>query len=120
MNPIGSISKEDLRRFLEYFTTNVQTSECAQLASVLHEILAAKPTAELTPLSKSGEVEQSDEADIGLTYAELSQLGTLRKKEALGPVGVFKRFIEMNRINGQLEARVAADKVRSYLIFTLT
>ncbi|KAM3187258.1 hypothetical protein ACTXT7_002696 [Hymenolepis weldensis] len=113
LNPIGSISKEDLRRFLEYFTTNVRTSECSEyfeLASVLNEILAAQPTAELTPLGASNEAEQNDETDIGLTYAELSQLGTLRKKEALGPVGVFERFMELNEVKNKLDALVAVEK----------
>lgn len=101
---------------MEYFTTNVKTSECSEyfeLASVLKEILAAQPTAELTPLGASNETEQSDETDIGLTYAELSQLGTLRKKEALGPVGVFRRFMELNEVKNKLDASVAAEKVNN-------
>ncbi|VDO10576.1 unnamed protein product [Rodentolepis nana] len=105
LNPIGSISKEDLRCFLAYFITNVRTSECSQfceLASVLNEILEAQPTPELTPL----DAEQNDETDIGLTYSELLQLGTLRKKEALGPVGVFKRFMELNEVKNKLDASV--------------
>nr|CUU97636.1 hypothetical transcript [Hymenolepis microstoma] len=117
LNPIGSISKEDLRRFLAYFITNVRASECSEfdeLASVLNEILEAQPTAELTPLGASGDVGQNDETDIGLTYSELLQLGTLRKKEALGPVGVFKRFMELNEVKNKLDASVAAEKVKLF------
>ena len=43
-------------------------------------VLAAKPTAELTPLDeKTGKYVQTDEEDMGLTYDELSIFGRLRK-----------------------------------------
>lgn len=43
-------------------------------------VLAAKPSAELTPLDeKTGKYVQTDEEDMGLTYEELSIFGKLRK-----------------------------------------
>jgi NAD+ synthase (glutamine-hydrolysing) len=41
--------------------------------SALLEVLAAKPTAELEPITES--YAQEDETDIGLTYEELSRFG---------------------------------------------
>jgi NAD+ synthase (glutamine-hydrolysing) len=36
---------------------------------------------------------QSDEADMGMTYHELSVFGRLRKEHKLGPVGMFQRLV---------------------------
>ena len=50
----------------------------------LDAVLAAPPTAELEPLQE-GRIVQTDEEDMGLTYAELGDLGRLRKQSACGP-----------------------------------
>ena len=68
INPIGSISKTDLKKFLLYASDNLGYPS-------LKEVLQAKPTAELQPL----ESHQTDEEDMGLTYDELSRFGILRK-----------------------------------------
>ena len=57
----------------------------------IQAVLNATPTAELRPL-REGEVAQTDEEDMGLTYAELCVFGRLRK-EKLGPVSMFDRMI---------------------------
>lgn len=54
INPIGSISKTDLRKFIIYCQTLIPNAK-----AVLDEIINATPSAELT-----GE-EQSDEQDLG-------------------------------------------------------
>ena len=62
INPIGGISKTDLRMFLAYCV------EKLQLGNALGSILTAPPTAELRPLTDAkGAVAraQTDEEDMG-------------------------------------------------------
>lgn len=61
LNPIGSISKSDLRLFMRFFEDKLFGD---QKPTVVDEIVKAMPSAELT-----GE-EQSDELEVGLTYDE--------------------------------------------------
>ncbi len=76
LNPIGSISKLDLKRMLEWASDEYRYSS-------LKDIIAAPPTAELQPQSQlsnpDGEHTQLDEEDMGMTYEELSIFGRLRK-----------------------------------------
>ena len=65
VNPIGGISKTDLKSFLGYAAEKFNLS-------ALNGILSAPPTAELEPL-KDGKLAQTDEQDMGMTYAELSR-----------------------------------------------
>jgi NAD+ synthase (glutamine-hydrolysing) len=44
------------------------------------------------PLS-NGAIVQSDEADMGMTYSELSVYGRLRKQLCAGPYSMFCRLI---------------------------
>jgi len=85
VNPIGGISKTDLKRFLSYAAVEYELRS-------LESILAAPPTAELEPL-REGRLVQTDEQDMGLTYAELSDLGRLRKQSACGPYSTFCKLI---------------------------
>lgn len=82
LNPIGSLSKQDLRRFIEFIRSDFFSANRPEIISA---ILDATPSAEL-----SGE-EQKDEDEIGLTYEELSWLGSLRKGDigCYGPYGMF-------------------------------
>ncbi|XP_048340740.1 glutamine-dependent NAD(+) synthetase isoform X5 [Sphaerodactylus townsendi] len=64
------------------------------LAEEIGSILSAPPTAELEPL-KEGQVAQTDEADMGMTYAELSVYGKLRKIAKAGPYSMFCKLINM-------------------------
>ncbi|KAJ1675616.1 glutamine-dependent NAD(+) synthetase [Spiromyces aspiralis] len=70
INPIGGISKTDLRKYIAY---------CAEHFSLPHlkEFLAATPSAELVP--SDGGIIQDDEIEMGMTYDELSAFGRLRK-----------------------------------------
>ena len=74
INPIGGVSKTDLKKFLAYASDR-------HGLTALREVLGAAPTAELEPLAESGDVAQTDEEDMGMTYAELSVYGTLRKQK---------------------------------------
>ena len=81
INPIGGISKHDLRRFLKWAEDHLGYTALA-------EIVEAPPTAELEPITET--YTQTDEDDMGMTYAELSRFGRLRKMEQCGPVSMFK------------------------------
>ncbi|KAK4500294.1 hypothetical protein PRZ48_008483 [Zasmidium cellare] len=84
INPIGGISKTDLKRFIKWAEDNFSLP-------ILHEFLDAVPTAELEPITET--YVQSDEVDMGFTYDELSILGRLRKTFKLGTVGMFERLV---------------------------
>ncbi|CAH1996567.1 unnamed protein product [Acanthoscelides obtectus] len=86
INPIGGISKTDLRRFLNYAKEKFKMS-------IIGEIISAPPTAELEPL-KQGKLAQTDEEDMGMTYAELSQFGRLRKIENCGPYSMYCKLVQ--------------------------
>jgi NAD+ synthase (glutamine-hydrolysing) len=103
LNPIGSISKTDLKAFIRWATT-------AFSLPILEEFINATPTAELEPITS--DYVQSDEADMGMTYAELSVFGRLRKEDKLGPYSMFLRLLHDWR--GQYGAREVADKVKRF------
>ncbi len=84
MNPIGGISKVDLRMFIEHTMTTLDIP-------ILGQFLHATPTAELEPtvagwvgvwkcfgcfLNAFGQhsYTQSDEVDMGMSYAEVRAL----------------------------------------------
>lgn len=85
INPIGGISKHDLRRFLNWAKDNLGYT-------TLSEIVDAPPTAELEPITET--YTQTDEDDMGMTYAELSRFGQLRKMEQCGPVSMFEKLVQ--------------------------
>uniref|UniRef100_A0AAY4EB57 Glutamine-dependent NAD(+) synthetase n=1 Tax=Denticeps clupeoides TaxID=299321 RepID=A0AAY4EB57_9TELE len=85
INPIGGISKTDLKSFLQFCTDHFHLP-------ALRSVIAAPPTAELEPLA-NGQVSQTDEADMGMTYSELSLIGRLRKISKCGPYSMFCKLI---------------------------
>eukprot|EP00917_Polyrhabdina_sp_WS-2016_P031471 GHVP01067142.1.p1 GENE.GHVP01067142.1~~GHVP01067142.1.p1 ORF type:complete len:668 (+),score=96.76 GHVP01067142.1:31-2004(+) len=87
LNPIGSISKCDLTRWLRYCSQDFDLES-------LNPILEAPPSAELTPL-EAGKAVQTDENDMGMTYEELSLFGFLRKSGRMGPYSMMKRLKSM-------------------------
>lgn len=84
INPIGGISKTDLRRFLRWAAAHLGYK-------TLLEVVAAPPTAELEPITET--YVQSDEADMGMTYDELSRFGRLRKIGRCGPLSMFEVLV---------------------------
>lgn len=84
INPIGSIDKADLKRFIAWAEVNFDLP-------CLNDFLTAVPTAELEPITQ--DYVQSDEADMGMTYQELTVFGRLRKLNKLGPFGMFQRLV---------------------------
>lgn len=59
---------------------------------IIGEIVQAPPTAELEPLV-AGQLAQTDEQDMGMTYAELSEYGRLRKQQYCGPYSMFCKLV---------------------------
>ena len=88
INPIGSMSKSDLRKSLLWL------ADIAHLP-ILKEIVDAPPTAELRPIDEeAGDgYSQTDEEDMGFTYDELGELGTWRKAIRCGPVSTFMKAV---------------------------
>lgn len=87
VNPIGGISKTDLKKFLLY-------AKDAFNLPIIGEIVTAPPTAELEPL-QNGQLAQTDEQDMGMTYLELSEFGRLRKQNYCGPYSMFCKLVGM-------------------------
>ncbi|XP_034869398.1 glutamine-dependent NAD(+) synthetase isoform X5 [Mirounga leonina] len=104
INPIGGISKTDLKMFIQFCLERFQLP-------ALQGILAAPATAELEPLT-DGQVSQTDEADMGMTYAELSVYGRLRKITKAGPYSMFCKLVTMWR--DVCSPRQVADGVRRF------
>ena len=84
INPIGGISKTDLKSFIAWAQTNFDLP-------ILKDFIDAVPTAELEPITAT--YVQSDEADMGMTYDELSVFGRLRKVSKLGPWGMYEKLV---------------------------
>lgn len=94
INPIGGISKTDLKAFILYASTAPEFSlEDGSSFGLLQDFITAVPTAELEPITK--DYVQSDEADMGMTYPELSVFGRLRKIERLGPYSMFCKLVHV-------------------------
>ncbi|KAH8598443.1 hypothetical protein B0O99DRAFT_650308 [Bisporella sp. PMI_857] len=107
INPIGGISKTDLKRFIAYAEKKLNLP-------ILQEFLDATPTAELEPITKY--YVQSDEIDMGMTYDEPSTFGRLRKTEMLGPYGMFQHLVHEWKPE-MIDAREVAVKVKRFYHF---
>jgi NAD+ synthase (glutamine-hydrolysing) len=103
INPIGGISKTDLKAFIAYARDEFKLP-------ILHEFITAVPTAELEPITHN--YVQSDEADMGFTYDELSVFGKLRKNHKLGPWGAFEKLL--HEWSDIMSPRQIADKTRNF------
>lgn len=108
LNPIGGISKGDLKRMLIWASGKYDIP-------AIREIAEAKPTAELRPLQDSnGGYSQLDEDEMGMSYAELGVFGTLRKIYRCGPVSMFVRLLQ---VWSHLTPFVVAEKVKRFFKF---
>jgi NAD+ synthase (glutamine-hydrolysing) len=125
LNPIGGISKGDLKKMLLWASQTYQWD-------VLAEIAAAPPTAELRPMDTSGDVgvvgtaggaggnvdpsamehSQLDEEEMGMTYAELGMFGSLRKQLRCGPVSMFRKLCVTWK--NELTVQQVAEKVKRF------
>lgn len=105
INPIGGISKVDLRRFLRWAAAN-------KGYTALLEVVNAAPTAELEPITKN--YAQLDEVDMGMTYEELSRFGRLRKIDRCGPLSMFEKLAAEW---SHLPPREVAEKVKRFFYY---
>ncbi|KIK81592.1 hypothetical protein PAXRUDRAFT_35820 [Paxillus rubicundulus Ve08.2h10] len=103
INPIGGISKTDLKKFIAY-------AEGAFDLPILASFLDAIPTAELEPMSET--YVQADEVDMGMTYDELSVFGRLRKVEKCGPYSMFTKLV--HEWGGVLSPVQIAERVKHF------
>ncbi|KAJ3127900.1 glutamine-dependent NAD(+) synthetase [Nowakowskiella sp. JEL0407] len=109
INPIGGISKTDLRKFIQYSSTAFQLP-------LLTKFLDAPPTAELEPLTK--EYTQTDEIDMKMSYSELSTYGTLRKVKMCGPFSMFTKLVgDWGGGERKLSVKEVAEKVKLFFFY---
>jgi NAD+ synthase (glutamine-hydrolysing) len=106
INPIGAISKTDLKRFIGY-------AEKAFDMPILAEFLEATPTAELEPIT--ADYVQSDEVDMGMSYNELSVFGRLRKVSQCGPFSMFSKLV--HEWGDHLSPTEVAAKVKRFFFY---
>ncbi|KAI8613527.1 hypothetical protein BC830DRAFT_1258240 [Chytriomyces sp. MP71] len=106
VNPIGGISKTDLKAFVGY-------SETVFGLPILKEFLHATPTAELEPIT--ADYVQSDEADMGMTYDDLSVYGTLRRIMKCGPFSMFTNLV--GKWSSSISPTQIAEKVKKFFRF---
>lgn len=103
VNPIGGISKGDLRAFLRWGDLNLGYQTLAEVES-------APPTAELEPITEK--YTETDEIDMGMTYEELGIYKRLRKIFRCGPVSMFENLCI--RWHGRLTPAEVAQKVKDF------
>jgi NAD+ synthase (glutamine-hydrolysing) len=106
VNPIGGISKADLRSFLRWGAEHLGYPTLASVEE-------APPTAELEPIRD--DYVQTDEEDMGMSYEELGVYGRLRKIARLGPVEMYKRLLHEWR--ARASPAVIAEKVKRFFFF---
>ncbi|XP_014255127.1 probable glutamine-dependent NAD(+) synthetase [Cimex lectularius] len=103
INPIGGISKTDLKSFLKYAKDKFHLP-------AIESILKAPATAELLPLAE-GHLMQTDEVDMGMTYSELSVMGRMRKIDCAGP---FSMFCSLAGVWKDQHRQQVAEKVKHF------
>ncbi|KAJ5620834.1 hypothetical protein N7510_004818 [Penicillium lagena] len=106
LNPIGSISKVDLKKFIAWAGHKFDLP-------ILEEFLHATPTAELEPITAT--YVQSDEADMGVTYAELGTFGYLRKVAKLGPWSMYEKLL--HQWANEFSPREIYEKTRHFFYY---
>jgi len=103
INPIGGISKGDLKRFLTWAGEKYNWT-------ALLDVVKAPPTAELEPITEN--YTQTDEADMGMTYEELGIYGSLRNLAKCGPVTMFQHLATTTW--SHISPATVADKVKHF------
>jgi NAD+ synthase (glutamine-hydrolysing) len=109
LNPIGGMSKGDLKKMLHWVADHHELE-------VLSEISSAAPSAELHPIvgENTQNYTQTDEEDMGMTYEELGIFGRLRKIYHCGPVKMFIKLLDTWK---DLTPTVVGEKVKRFFRF---
>ncbi|KAJ1988943.1 glutamine-dependent NAD(+) synthetase [Coemansia spiralis] len=105
LNPIGSISKTDLRKYIEWAG--------GQMGLPTRGFLDATPSAELVPHAPG--FVQTDESEMQMTYAELGEFGRLRKINRCGPFSMFVKLVHL--WHKELTPREVGDKVKRFFFY---
>jgi len=108
LNPIGTIAKSDLKKFLLFAAEKFHYS-------ALLDIVSAVPTAELEPSSEN--YSQTDEEDMKMSYEELGIYGRLRKLERCGPVSMFVKLAREWTTTRALHLPEVAQKVKTFFFY---
>lgn len=121
VNPIGGISKVDLKRFIAWAQVKFDLPILYKYVLTLYvpsnidltslSFLHAVPTAELIPIGPDNII-QSDEIEMGMTYDELSVYGRLRKVEKCGPFSMFGKLVQ--EWGSFLSPKEIAEKVKHF------
>jgi len=106
INPIGGISKKDLRGYIRFMGQKYNMP-------LLNSFLDAPPTAELEPITENHV--QKDEVDMGMTYDELSTFGRKRKIEKCGPFSMFTKLVQ--EMGDRLKPTEIAEKVKRFFFY---
>eukprot|EP01065_Artemidia_motanka_P046613 TRINITY_DN70_c0_g2_i1.p1 TRINITY_DN70_c0_g2~~TRINITY_DN70_c0_g2_i1.p1 ORF type:complete len:738 (+),score=274.91 TRINITY_DN70_c0_g2_i1:68-2281(+) len=114
INPIGGVSKVDLRAFLDWVAVEKGFTECGKVRQ-------AVPVAELRPFTDAEGKPlpaQTDEDDMGMSYEELKYFGDLRSRGRCGPVAMFQKLVhewlESHPHGGQFTPTEIATKVKRF------
>lgn len=107
--PLGSISKTDAKAFQAWARDHWDLP-------IMTDFIEATPSAELLPLSAGVQDDESD-AEMGFTYAELSEFGILRKVEKLGPWSTYLRLLNDWKERPNFGPKEIADKVMRFFRF---
>eukprot|EP00980_Cylindrotheca_fusiformis_P009067 scaffold1956_cov109-Cylindrotheca_fusiformis.AAC.2 len=111
LNPIGAISKGDLKAMLLWASERYDME-------VLREIAGAPPTAELRPQATvddiNAEHSQLDEEEMGMSYEELGWFGRLRKLSRCGPVSMYRK---LRVVWTHLSPSETAEKVKRFFFY---
>ena len=107
INPIGSLPKIYVNKILEYYGHKMLKNK--EKKNALLDTLYAIPTAELQDLSenKKGKqkINQSDEADIGMSYPQIQFIGNLRS-QGYGMIDVYKKARKSSLFKGSNDAKL--------------
>jgi NAD+ synthase (glutamine-hydrolysing) len=111
LNPIGAISKGDLKAMLLWASERYEMD-------ILKEIAGAPPTAELRPQANTddanAEHSQLDEDEMGMSYEELGWFGRLRKLSRCGPVSMYRK---LRVVWSHLSPSQVAEKVKRFFFY---
>ncbi|KAI9997165.1 hypothetical protein PInf_000601 [Phytophthora infestans] len=111
LNPIGAVSKGDLKKLLRWAATKYNYP-------ALQTVEEAPPTAELRPTDENAEEDadhsQLDEVDMGMTYDELGFFGRLRKIDRCGPYWMFRK---LTNLWNHLAPTEVATKVKRFFFY---
>ncbi|KAH8603085.1 glutamine-dependent NAD(+) synthetase [Bisporella sp. PMI_857] len=108
INPIGGIDKVDLVAFVRW-------SRDAFELPILDAFCEATPTAELEPITSS--YVQSDEDQMGVTYADLGVMGRMRKIEKRGPWAMYENLLKTSVWADRYTPRQIYEKVRHFFYY---